>query len=344
MIYTWLKSKLFRNPIDTIFTLAIVALALYLIPKIVDWFVISADFAGDTRTACSSGGACWVFIKVRMEQIFFGFYDEEEQWRPVVAFIVFLACLVYSATRRGVTQILFFLISFCVLLLLTWGVVYGGFPGLKIVATDQWGGLLLTLVISLIGIMASLPLGILLALGRISPLPIIRWLCIGNIEFWRGVPLITVLFMASVMLPLFFPPGWNTDKLLRCLLGVTLFSAAYMAEVVRGGLQAIDAGQYHAAKALGFGYGKGMALIILPQALKHVIPGIVNTFISLFKDTTLVLIVGLFDLLGVVQSALSDPEWLGYSLEAYIFIAMVYFLFCFTMSRLSMRVETRLSS
>jgi general L-amino acid transport system permease protein len=199
-------------------------------------------------------------------------------------------------------------------------------------------------VIAGVGIVSSLPIGVLLALGRRSTMPIVRLLCVGFIELVRAVPLITVLFMASVMLPLFLPAGVNFDKLLRALIGVALFSSAYMAEVVRGGLQAIPSGQYEAAKALGLNYAKMMGLIVLPQALRIVIPGIVNNFISLFKDTTLVLIIGLFDLLGIVKAALTDPGWLGLALEGYVFAAFCFWIFCFGMSRYSMRLERRLSA
>jgi general L-amino acid transport system permease protein len=214
--------------------------------------------------------------------------------------------------------------------------------GLLHVETPLWGGLFLTLVISLVGIVASLPIGILLALGRRSDMPIVRALCIGFIEFWRGVPLITVLFMSSVMFPLFLPEGMNFDKLIRALVGVMLFSAAYMAEVVRGGLQAIPKGQTEAAEALGMSYWKTMGLIVMPQALKLVIPGIVNTFIGLFKDTTLVLTIGLFDLLGTVQLIGSNADWLGFAIEGYVFTAFVFWCFCFSMSRYSQRLEIKL--
>ena len=193
--------------------------------------------------------------------------------------------------------------------MIAWGILYGGIFGLPVVETSQWGGFILTLVVALLGIIASLPLGILLALGRRSNMPIIRSVCVVFIEFWRGVPLITVLFMAAYVLPLFFPTGMNFDQLLRALIGVALFSAAYMAEVVRGGLQSLNKGQYEAADSLGLSYWRSMRLVILPQALKAVIPGIVNTFIGLFKDTTLVLIIGLLDLLGMVNAAIADPNW-----------------------------------
>ena len=217
--------------------------------------------------------------------------------------------------------------------------------GLERIDTNQWGGLLVTLVVAVTGIVASLPLGIVLALGRRSSMPIARILSVAFIEFWRGVPLITVLFMASVMLPLFLPEGVNFDNLLRALIGVMLFSAAYMAEVVRGGLQAMDKGQYEGADSLGLTYWQKMRLIILPQALTHVIPGIVNTFIGLFKDTTLVSIVGLFDLLGATQSTIADPAWASpvQAHTAYLFIAAIFFVFCFGMSRYSIYMENKLS-
>ncbi len=210
------------------------------------------------------------------------------------------------------------------------------------IETPLWGGLFLTLVIAITGIVASLPLGIVLALGRRSTMPIIRAVCVGFIEFWRGVPLITVLFMSSVMFPLFMPEGMTFDKLLRALIGVMIFSAAYMAEVVRGGLQAIPKGQYEAAQALGLSYPKMMGFIVLPQALKLVIPGIVNTFIGLFKDTTLVLIIGLFDFLGMAQLAATNPNWLGFAIEGYVFTGFGFWLFCFTMSRYSQYLERKL--
>jgi general L-amino acid transport system permease protein len=220
----------------------------------------------------------------------------------------------------------------------------GGAFGLPQVDSTLWGGLFLTLLISLVGITASFPLGILLALGRRSSLPIIRGLCVAFIELIRGVPLVTVLFMASVMLPLFFPPGWTIDKLTRALIGVTIFSAAYLAEVVRGGLQAIPKGQYEAAMALGLGYWQSMILIILPQALKLVIPGIVNSFISLFKDTSLVFIMGLYDLLNIAKLIVVSREWLGHDVESYIFAGLGFWIFCFAMSRFSLRLERKLNT
>jgi len=217
----------------------------------------------------------------------------------------------------------------------------GGVAGLGVVETRQWGGMMLTVVVTVYGLAAAFPLGVLLALGRRSELPMVRAVSVAFIELWRGVPLITVLFMSSVMLPLFLPEGVEMNKLVRALVGVALFAAAYMAEVVRGGLQAIPPGQYEAAAALGLGYWRTMGLVVLPQALRHVVPGIANTFIALFKDTTLVLVIGLFDFLGVIQAALTDTEWLGFAPEGYVFAAAVYWVVCFSMSRFSQRLERR---
>ena len=225
------------------------------------------------------------------------------------------------------------------------GVLFvGGVFGLEPVPTAKWGGLSLTLVIAFVGIVAALPIGILLALGRRSEMPVIRMVCVVFIEIWRGVPLISVLFMASVMLPLFLPDGVNFNKLLRALIGITMFQSAYMAEVIRGGLQAIPKGQYEAASALGLGYWRSMGLVILPQALKLVIPGIVNSFIALFKDTTLVLIIGLFDILGTLQSVLADPAWPDVSTEGFVFVGFAFWIFTFTMSRYSIRLERKVDT
>ncbi|MBK1700050.1 ABC transporter permease subunit [Thiococcus pfennigii] len=338
----WLRRNLFSSPLDTALTLAALY-GLYLtLPPLVQWAFIDADWVGTSRADCTSGGACWVFIATRLEQFLYGFYPAAEQWRVNLAFglLVFaLAALSFHRLLRRRWLAAALLLGYPVVAYLLF---YGGALGLAVVPTHQWGGLMLTLVLAIVGIVLALPLGVLLALGRRSELPLIRAACITYIEVWRGVPLITVLFMASVMLPLFFPEEVTLDKLLRAMIGIVMFQAAYMAEVVRGGLQAIPKGQYEAAEALGLGYWQRMGLIVLPQALRLVIPGIVNTFIALFKDTTLVLIIGLFDLLGIVQQAFADPDWLGYSVEGYVFAGLVYWVFCFGMSRWSQRLERRL--
>jgi general L-amino acid transport system permease protein len=341
----WMRDNLFNSPLNAALTLLAFWLLWRTIPPILDWAIFDATWQGTSREACAEvSGACWTFIKVRFGQFLFGFYPLDERWRVILAF----ALLVVAASPlfiRGFRH----KVALGAGLLLVYPVIafylfHGGVLGLEVVPTPRWGGLFLTLVIAGVGIVSSLPIGIVLALGRRSDMPVVRLLCVGFIELVRAVPLITILFMASVMLPLFLPAGVNFDKLLRALIGVALFSSAYMAEVVRGGLQAIPKGQYEAAQALGLSYPKMMGLIVLPQALRIVIPGIVNTFIGLFKDTTLVLIIGLFDLLGIVQAALTDSAWLGFSLEGYVFAGFGFWIFCFGMSRYSMHLERRLSA
>jgi general L-amino acid transport system permease protein len=337
-----MRDQLFSGPFNSLLSLAILGFLIWVIPDLFNWLIWEAQFTGESREACGQGGACWVFIKERFGQFMVGFYPADQLWRVyallgVLGGVALVA--IFVPRRRAPALVVALTVGY---LVLAGSVLYGGWGGLPVVETAKWGGLLLTLVVSTVGILSALPLGILLALGRRSDLPIIRGLAVGFIELWRGVPLITVLFMASVMIPLFLPESWQLNKLLRLLLGVALFAAAYMAEVVRGGLQAIPGGQYEACDALGLSYWQGMRFIILPQALRHVIPGIVNTFIGLFKDTTLVLVVGMFDLLGIVQAASTDPEWLGFAMEGYIFAGLVFWFFCFGMSRYSLRVERRL--
>lgn len=338
----WLRINLFSNWLNTSLTLFVLYILFALLPPLFDWTFFSADWSGTTRDDCSGVGACWVFIDARMNQFMYGFYPEEHQWRVDLALIIFLVLAVplfIEKTPKKGWIIAFLLIGYPIIA--KW-LFYGDIFGLEQVNTELWGGLMLTLIIAAVGIIASLPIGILLALGRRSEMPIVRWACVTFIEVMRGVPLITILFMASVMLPLFLPEGVTFDKLMRAMIGITLFQSAYMAEVIRGGLQAIPKGQYEAADALGLNYFQKMTLIILPQALKLVIPGIVNTFIALFKDTSLILIIGLFELSGIMKSALSDPNWLGYATEGYLFAALIYWIFCFSMSRYSMRIEDKL--
>ena len=340
----WLRSNLFSNWFNTLLTLLAIYLVWLIVPPLLQWAVFQADWTGTTRADCTSEGACWVFIKQRFDQFMYGFYPEELRWRvdlTVWLVVIGAAPLFVPMMPRKALYGLVFLVAYP---LLAFWLLHGGFLGLSEVETSQWGGLMLTLVIAAVGIAGALPLGILLALGRRSDLPAIRVLCVTFIEFWRGVPLITVLFMSSVMLPLFLPEGMHFYKLMRALIGVILFQSAYIAEVVRGGLQAIPKGQYEAAAAMGLGYWRMMGLVILPQALKLVIPGIVNTFISLFKDTSLVIIIGLFDLLNSIKQATTDPAWLGMATEGYVFAALVFWIFCFGMSRYSMRLERKLDT
>jgi general L-amino acid transport system permease protein len=340
----WLRSNLFSNWFNTLLTLLAIYLVWLIVPPLLQWAVFQADWTGTSRADCTSEGACWVFIKQRFDQFMYGFYPEELRWRvdlTVWLVVIGAAPLFVPMMPRKALYGLVFLVAYP---LLAFWLLHGGFLGLSEVETSQWGGLMLTLVIAAVGIAGALPLGILLALGRRSKMPAIRVICVTFIEFWRGVPLITVLFMSSVMLPLFLPEGLSFDKLLRALIGVILFQSAYIAEVVRGGLQAIPKGQYEAAAAMGLGYWRMMGLVILPQALKLVIPGIVNTFIALFKDTSLVIIIGLFDLLNSIKQATTDPAWLGMATEGYVFAALVFWIFCFGMSRYSMRLERKLDT
>jgi general L-amino acid transport system permease protein len=343
----WIRSNLFSTPFNSLLTILMGGFGVWLIWGALDWLIFNAVWTGGNE-ACkaNSDGACWTFIGTRFDQFVYGFYEKSERWRVDLVLVVLFVGVFWSGWERSPARKWiggFMLIPFP---LIAWGILYGGIFGLPVVETSQWGGFILTLVVALLGIIASLPLGILLALGRRSNMPIIRSVCVVFIEFWRGVPLITVLFMAAYVLPLFFPTGMNFDQLLRALIGVALFSAAYMAEVVRGGLQSLNKGQYEAADSLGLSYWRSMRLIILPQALKAVIPGIVNTFIGLFKDTTLVLIIGLLDLLGMVNAAIADPNWSIRSVPTtgYAFVAITFFIFCYGMSRYSRFVEEKLNT
>ena len=336
----WMRQNLFSSWLNTLLTLVSLYLIWLIVPPLLSWSIFDANWVGTTRADCTKEGACWVFIQQRFGQFMYGYYPPELRWR--VDLTVCLAVLgVVPLFKRKAVYGIGFLVLYPVI---AYFLLHGGAFGMPTVATSQWGGLMLTLVIATVGIAGALPLGILLALGRRSKMPAVKVVCVTFIEFWRGVPLITVLFMSSVMLPLFLPEGMNFDKLLRALIGVILFQSAYVAEVVRGGMQAIPKGQYEAASAMALGYWRSMGLVILPQALKMVIPGIVNTFIALFKDTSLVIIIGLFDLLNSVKQAAADPAWLGMATEGYVFAALVFWIFCFGMSRYSMHLERKLDT
>jgi general L-amino acid transport system permease protein len=338
----WLRKNLFSSWFNSIFSVLSLYVLYLVIPPAFQWVFINSDWTGTSRDQCTSGGACWVFINVRFDQFIYGFFPKEEIWRINTAFLLLIVMMIPLFIKSFKFKKHLGLGLLVVYPIIAFYLFYGGSFGLPVVETSKWGGLSLTLVLSGVGIVSSLPLGILLALGRRSDMPMIKSVCIIFIEFWRGVPLITVLFMASVMLPLFLPEGTNFDKLLRAMIGIALFQSAYIAEVVRGGLQAIPRGQYEAANALGLSYWQSMRLIILPQALKMVIPGLVNTFIALFKDTTLVLIIGLFDVLAMVEVGFKDADWLGYAVEGYLFAALIFWIFCFGMSRYSQALERKL--
>jgi general L-amino acid transport system permease protein len=333
----WLRANLFNSIFNSILTVLALALIAVIVPVIVRWALIDAIWSAPNGQACHGSGACWAFIGAKFRFILFGRYPIEEEWRPIAVVALFVLMILAACVRplwgRRLAVIWFVGLSAVFLLML------GGVPGLPRVETALWSGLPLTLILAVVGMLLGFPLGVLLALGRRSRLPAVRAICIAYIELVRGVPLITVLFMASLMLPLFLPAGMTIDKLVRAQVAFILFAGAYLAEVVRGGLQAIPKGQIEAADALGLGYFQRTRLIVLPQALAMVIPPLVNTFISMFKDTSLVLIVSLFDLLGATEFALTDSNWQGFSVEADVFIALIYWSFCFFMSRYSQVLE-----
>ncbi|MDR7343625.1 general L-amino acid transport system permease protein [Pantoea alhagi] len=340
----WARKNLFSSWFNTLLTLLCLWIIWSVIPPALNWLIFQANWFGDSRADCTKEGACWVFIHARFGQFMYGLYPHELRWRINVALIVGLLSLIPMFISRMPRRGSYIAVWAVVYPLFVWLMLYGGLFGLERVETRQWGGLTLTLIIAAVGIAGALPLGILLALGRRSTMPVVRALSVIFIEFWRGVPLITVLFMSSVMLPLFMAEGTSIDKLVRALVGVILFQSAYVAEVVRGGLQALPKGQTEAAESLALGYWKTQLLVILPQALKLTIPGLVNTIIALFKDTSLVIIIGLFDLFSSVQQATVDPAWLGMSTEGYVFAALVYWIFCFSMSRYSQHLESRFNT
>jgi general L-amino acid transport system permease protein len=353
----WLRANLFSSITDSILTIVGVSVLILAIPPLVDWLFLSAQWVGTDRSFCATtvqggmqpegwSGACWAFVGDKFQQFIYGRYPVAERWRVNLVALMFIALLtpllIPSVPRKGLNALLLFIVFPIIAFVL----LLGGWFGLTHVETPLWGGLMVTLILSFVGISVSLPCGILLALGRRSRLPVIKAVCVAFIELVRGVPLVTVLFMASVMLPLFLPPGTYFDKLLRAIVGVAIFASAYMAEVIRGGLQAIPKGQFEGADALGLNYSQKMRLVILPQAVKLVIPGIVSEFIGLFKDTTLVYVIGMFDLLGSVQQNFSDANWATAQtpMTGLVFAGFVYFVFCAGMSRYSMFMERRLDT
>lgn len=377
-VLAWIRQNLFATPADSVMTIFGFFFLVWVVPPLFGFTIWDAVYPGGTVEDCRAegAGACWAYIGSEIEFFIYGFYPAHEYWRPNIFFIMLavliIPLLIPSAPFKRLNSILMFvvfpIVSFILLNGLHIPVPEGSAwydtlnnmglltPALgsndqtpifmQNVPTEKWGGLLVTLILSMVGISLSLPIGIVLALGRQSTLPIIKTLCVMFIELIRAVPLITILFMASIMLPLFMPEGMTIDKFMRALVAVTLFAAAYMAEVVRGGLQALPRGQYEAASSLGLSYWKSMYFIILPQALKHVIPGIVNNFISLFKDTSLVYIVGMKDLLEAVKTKNDSLDWASatQSITGYLFAAMVFWIFCFGMSRYSMFMERRLDT
>ncbi len=345
----WLRTNMFSSVGNSILTLLSVYVIFIAASGVYNFAVVNAIWEGTSGADCrvENAGACWPYVGNRLTFFIYGFYPDTEYWRPNLAFAVGGTLLFLLATPQIPGKMISGLLFLIIYPVVTYFLIHGGgFTGLEEVPTEKWGGLMLTLVVAVTGIVASFPIGVLLALGRRSKMPLVRSVCVVFIELWRGVPLITVLFMASVMLPLFLPEGANFDKLVRALVGVTLFTAAYTAEVVRGGLQAIPKGQFEAADALGLNYFQATLLITLPQALKIVIPGIVNNSISLFKDTTLVSIVGLVDLLGAVKAGTATGTWSAPTIPVtgYFFAAAIFWVFSFTMSRYSQYMERRLDT
>jgi general L-amino acid transport system permease protein len=335
----------FGTPLNAAITLACLGILLWLVPPLVDWLVISATFSGTAAECRANGGACWAFIAEKFWFSVFGLYPFEERWRPGTVLVLFAAMVALSTIRTFWRKEL--VLAWIVTLAVMWGLMGGslfGVPlGLSHVPTRLWGGWLVTIFLAVFGLAIAYPIGILLALGRRSNLPVVKAVCVAWIEFVRGVPLISLLFIATFIVPLFMPMGVEIDRLIRAQIAFIMFAAAYLAEVFRGGLQAIAKGQFEGADSLGLTYAQKMRLIVLPQALKITIPAQVNTFIGLFKDTTLVLIIGIFDFFTTLRSALGDSNWLGFATEAYVYAAFVYFVACYAMSRYSQKLEVELS-
>ena len=338
-VVAWVHRNLFNTWYNALLTLGALYLIVIAIKALVGWALVDAVWVGtsDDCRAVYGEGACWAVVAEKHRFILFGTYPYDEQWRPALAIILFVVGVAASTWRRLWSRAL--ALGWLVFLALLGLLLHGGVLGLTAVPTELWGGLPLTIMLAVIGVVCSLPLAILLALGRRSDMPLIRAVSVGYIELVRGVPLISILFMASVMFPLFLPEGVTVNKLLRAQVGIILFSAAYLAEVVRGGLQAVPNGQYEAADSLGLGYWRKMRFVVLPQALKMVIPPMVNSFIATFKDTSLVIVIGLYDLLGATRTATNEPAWRSFATEGYIFVAAIFFVFCAFMSRYSQNVE-----
>lgn len=336
----------FGTPGTAVITLVCFALLAWTLPPFLSWAFINATWTGTAAQCREAGGACWAFIGEKFWFSVFGLYPFEQRWRPATVLVIFAVMVAVSTQRLFWRRELVY--AWIGVLALMWGLMGGSvlglpIPGLEPVATRLWGGWLVTIFLSVFGLAMAYPIGIMLALGRRSRRPVVRALSVAWIEFIRGVPLISLLFIATFIVPLFMPQGVEIDRLIRAQIAFIAFAAAYMAEVFRGGLQAIPKGQFEGADSLGLTYAQTMRFIVMPQALKITIPAQVNTFIGLFKDTTLVLIIGIFDFFTTLRSALGDSNWLGFATEAYLYAALVYFIACYTMSRYSQRLEKDLN-
>jgi len=338
----WARANLFNGIFNSILTIVVFFILWKTVPALFQWAFVDSVWFGDGAACRGKDGACWSIITSNFRFMIFGFYPYDLQWRPLVAMGILFSLLLYSRDRNRWNKVLGY--AWIAGLIIMGLLMKGGILGLAPVESSKWGGLPLTLLLAVFGLTAAYPLGVLLALGRQSRLPVIRWLCVLYIEMIRGVPLISLLFMSSVVFPLFLPEGVTIDKILRAQMAVILFTAAYIAEVVRGGLQGMSRGQYEAAESMGLNYYLTMRLIILPQALKIVIPPSVSILIGAFKDTSLVAIIGLWDVLKTTNSVLVNPDWMGFSSEAYLFLAILYFCGCFSMSNFSRKLERELST
>ena len=340
-----LNKNINTNNFNAALSVCIILLLIFSIPPLLNWFIFDANIAGNTKEACTGDGACWVYIKVWFNRFMYGMYPNDEQWRINVTFIIvllFIAAGFFVPLKLKKYLTIYYTVFLPIIsFLLIYYLISGGEFGLVWVETGAWGGLSLTFIVSFFSLIFCFPIGMMLALGRRSSLPVVEYSSIAFIEFWRGVPLITVLFMSAVMFPMFLPDGTYVDKLIRVIIAIVLFEAAYTAEVIRGGLQALPRGQYDAARSLGMGYWKMHILVILPQALKLVIPGIANTFLALVKDTPLIFVVGLLELTGMLGLAKTNPKWLGFSMEGYVFAAIIFWIICYSMSRYSQNLEKK---
>lgn len=334
----WVRKHFFNDIRNSVLTIVGLMFLAFLLPTLFNWLLWDAVFVGDAQTCRAADGACWSFVRAQFKLFMIGSYPIDLAWRPLLAFALLIALFIVTAKGSFKSSRLVGLWLF--LPVPVYWLVGGGF-GLESVDTSKWGGLMLTLVLSVAGILVSVPFGILLALGRRSEIPWIKMLCVSFIEVVRGVPLVTILFMATIMLPLFLPSSMDLGILYRVQIGVILFSSAYIAEVVRGGLQGVSRGQFEAAASLGLKNWQITLLIILPQALKKVLPPLIGRCIALLKDTSLVIVVGLLDFLGIAKAASQDSTWLGFDAEAFVFCALIYWLLCFSMSRYGRSLEKR---
>ena len=340
-----LNKNINTNNFNAALTLVILFIIIKAIPPVFSWMILDANISGDTKDACSGSGACWTYIKIWFKRFMYGMYPNEQIWRVNLAFIFLIALAFvgfFTPEKYKKFLTLYYVVIYpLIAFILIYYLISGGALGLEWVETGAWGGLSLTFIVSFFSLIFCFPLGMALALGRRTELPVIKYVSVGFIEFWRGVPLITVLFMSSVMFPMFLPQDFFMDKLVRVIIAISLFEAAYVAEVIRGGLQALPRGQYDASKSLGMGYWKMHIFVILPQALKLVIPGIANTFLALVKDTPLIFVVGLAEIVGMLQMAKTNPKWLGFAMEGYVFSAIIFFIICFAMSKYSYNLELK---